>query len=249
MTLDSLFQTRAKLAFLFEDEALQSKEMPDSAPQPCVTDTVRPVIPVEQTLAIIKPDVVKNAAEIEDIILKAGFTIVGKRRVVLSPEQASDFYAEHQGKLFFSILISYMSSGPIIVLQLARDHAVSYWKDMLGPTDRTRARVTHPDSLRAVYGQDIQQNGIHGSHSCDTAAREIRFFFPNAVLEPVLSPNSARDYLAQHVSATLLQGLAALCRAKPTQPITWLADWLLENNPNKAHLYDVIGAVILPPPQ
>ena len=53
--------------------------MPDSAPQPCITDTVRPVISVEQTLAIIKPDVVKKAAEIEDIILKAGFTIVGVR--------------------------------------------------------------------------------------------------------------------------------------------------------------------------
>jgi len=68
-----------------------------------------------------------------------------KRRVMLSPEQASDFYHEHHGKLFFPLLISYMSSGPIVVWQLARERAVAYWREMIGPTNPNRARLTHPD--------------------------------------------------------------------------------------------------------
>ena len=68
-----------------------------------------------------------------------------KRRVQLTPEQASDFYAEHFGKLFFPSLVSYMAYGPIVVLVLARKEAISYWRELIGPTNTEKARQTHPD--------------------------------------------------------------------------------------------------------
>lgn len=192
-----------------------------------------PQIFVEQTLAIIKPDAVYKADEIEDIILRSGFSILQKRRVHLTPEQASDFYVEHYGKLFFPSLVAYMSSGPVIALVLAKEKAVSYWRELIGPTNTAKARETHPDCLRAIYGSDEQRNGLHGSDAYSSAAREIRFFFPDRVVEPIPVGQASKDYLAHAVNPTLLKGLTQLCKEKPRDPVIWLADWLLQNNPNK----------------
>lgn len=68
-----------------------------------------------------------------------------KRRIHLTPEQASDFYAEHYGKMFFPSLVAYMSSGPIIVMVLARENAIPYWRELCGPTHSVKARETHPE--------------------------------------------------------------------------------------------------------
>ena len=68
-----------------------------------------------------------------------------KRRVHLTPEQTSDFYAEHYGKLFFPSLVAYMSSGPVIAMVLARENAIAYWRELVGPTNAIKARETHPD--------------------------------------------------------------------------------------------------------
>ncbi|NXM78361.1 NDK5 kinase, partial [Serilophus lunatus] len=192
-----------------------------------------PQIYVERTLALIKPDVINKEEEIEDVILRAGFQIIQKRRLHLSPEQCSNFYAEQFGKLFFPNLTAYMSSGPLVAMVLARQHAVSYWKALLGPSNSLRARITHPHSLRALYGTDELRNGLHGSLSTSSAEREIRFMFPEAILEPLPTGQRARDYLNLYVKRTLLAGLTALCKEKPTDPLIWLADWLIEHNPNK----------------
>jgi len=197
-----------------------------------------PQIFVERTLALIKPDAIGKSEEIEDIILRSGFTILQKRRVHLTPEQASDFYAEHYGKLFFPSLVAYMSAGPIVSLVLSREKAISYWRELIGPTSSTKAKQTHPDCLRALYGTDDQRNGIHGSDSFMSAAREIRFFFPDSVVEPIPVGQVARDYLAKSVNPTLLKGLTELCKQKPKDPVLWLADWLIENNPNKPKVLD-----------
>merc|ERR1712142_1050208 len=74
-----------------------------------------PQVYLERTLAIVKPDAMNKVNEIEDIILRNGFSILQKRKVHLSPEQASDFYVEHYGKMFFPSLVAYMSSAPIAV--------------------------------------------------------------------------------------------------------------------------------------
>jgi nucleoside diphosphate kinase len=195
--------------------------------------TETPQIFVERTLAIIKPDAVHKSEEIEDIILRSGFTILQKRRVHLTPEQASDFYAEHYGKLFFPSLVAYMSSGPVLAMVLARESSISYWRQLIGPTHTLKARETHPDCLRSIYGSDDQRNGLHGSDSYASAEREIRFFFSHSVVEPVSMGQAARDYLARAVNPTLLRGLTQLSKQKPEDPVIWLADWLLENNPNK----------------
>lgn len=204
-----------------------------------------PHIYVERTLAIVKPDALHKTEEIEDIILRSGFAILQKRRVHLTPEQASDFYAEHYGKLFFPSLVAYMSSGPIIVLMVAKDKAISYWRELIGPTNAIKARQTHPECLRALYGTDDQRNALHGSDCFGSAQREIRFFFPDAIVEPVATGQSAKDYLSKAVNPTLLKGLTDLAKKKPEDPVLWLADWLLENNPNKPRVRNAI--VELPP--
>ncbi|CAH8494329.1 unnamed protein product [Dicrocoelium dendriticum] len=201
-------------------------------------DDAYPHITVERTLAIIKPDAVNFAEEIEEKILQNGFFIIQKRRVRLSPEQASEFYSEHYGKMFFSSLVSYISSGPIVVLVLAKENAITAWRDLMGPANSTKAKSLAPLSLRAVYGTDDQQNAVHGSVSSTTAEKEIRFFFPDTVTEPIPSKTAVRDYLARHVNPTLLRGLTEVCKQKPKDPVLWLADWLLENNPNKPRLSD-----------
>ncbi|KAK7507431.1 hypothetical protein BaRGS_00001366 [Batillaria attramentaria] len=197
-----------------------------------------PRIYVERTLAIIKPDATHKAEEIEDIILRSGFAILQRRRVHLTPEQASDLYAEHYGKLFFPSLVAYMSSGPIIALVIARHQAITYWRELIGPTNTIKARQTHPDCLRAIYGTDDQRNALHGSDSFGSSQREIRFFFPDSIVEPVATGQAAKDYLSKAVNPTLLKGLTELCKQKPTDPVVWLADWLLKNNPNKPKVGD-----------
>jgi len=199
-----------------------------------------PHIYVERTLAIIKPDALHKSEEIEDIILRSGFAILQKRRVHLTPEQASDFYAEHYGKLFFPSLVAYMSSGPIIVLMIAKEKAISYWRELIGPTNTIKARQTHPECLRAVYGTDDQRNALHGSDSFPSSQREIRFFFPDCIVEPVSTGQAAKDYLSKAVNPTLLKGLTDLAKKKPEDPVLWLADWLLENNPNKPRVRNPI---------
>ncbi|KAM6999914.1 nucleoside diphosphate kinase homolog 5 [Tautogolabrus adspersus] len=197
---------------------------------------------VERTLALIKPDAVDKAEEIEDFILKAGFTILQKRKLQLSPEQCSDFYADQYGKLFFPSLTAFMSSGPIVALTLARDNAVVHWKSIIGPVNSIKARETHPECLRAKYGTSDLKNGLHGSETFSAAEREIKFMFPNSIIEPFPSKEATAEYLSRCVNPILLQGLTNLCKHKPHNPCIWLADWLIKNNPNKPKICD--GAIV-----
>jgi len=199
-----------------------------------------PQIYVERTLVIVKPDAMDKACEIEDIILRNGFTILQKRQIHMSPEQASEFYIEHYGKMFFPSLVAYMSSSPIIAFAIAKEKAISSWMELMGPSNPFKAREMNPGCLRDTYGKDLMRNAVHGSDSFSSAHREIRFMFPNCVPEPVTVGQASKDYLAKEISPTLLTGLTALCKQKPGDPITWLADWLIENNPNKPQVKDPV---------
>ncbi|XP_075889061.1 nucleoside diphosphate kinase homolog 5 [Nelusetta ayraudi] len=194
--------------------------------------TLCPRIYVERTLALIKPDAIHRAEEIEDDILKSGFTILQRQRLQLSPEQCSDFYAELYGTPSFPSLTAFMCSGPILALTLARDDAIAFWKFLIGPTNSIKARETHPDCLRAKYGTSELQNALHGSTSVDAAVREIKFMFPNSLIEPLPSREAIDEYLSMYVNPTLLRGLTEVCKHKPHNPCVWLADWLIKNNPN-----------------
>eukprot|EP01137_Pigoraptor_chileana_P010840 Opistho-2@4133 len=193
---------------------------------------------IERTYAMIKPDAIQHADEIIDIILRKGFKILQKKRVQLSQEQVADFYAEHQGKPFYEPLVAFMSSGPIYALVLARENAILKWRELMGPTDSVAARESAPGSIRALFGTNNRQNAVHGSDSVASANREIRFIFPDSLLYPIATGPDARDYLAKNVNPTLLQGLTELCKKKPADPLTWLAQWLLRNNPNKPQVVE-----------
>ncbi|XP_077122127.1 nucleoside diphosphate kinase homolog 5 isoform X3 [Ranitomeya variabilis] len=175
-------------------------------------------IQVERTLALIKPDVLHKAEEIEDIILRSGFQIVQKIKVHLSPEKCSDFYSEQYGKMFFPSLTAYMSSGPIIALVLARHDAINFWRQIMGPSNSLQAKETHPESIRSIYGTDDFRNAVHGSYCLTSAEREIRFMFPEAPIEPMPAGQNALDYLDLFVNPTLLSGCINLCKRKPSDP-------------------------------
>ena len=111
-----------------------------------------------------------------------------------------------------------MRSGPCVVMVLSRDKAINLWRELIGPTKTSEARAQAPSSLRALYGTTDTQNGLHGSDSQLSAAREIRFFFPDSVVEPIKSGEEAKEYLAQNVNPTLLKGLTELAKQKPENP-------------------------------
>jgi nucleoside diphosphate kinase len=188
---------------------------------------------VQRTLAIIKPDAIHKAEEIEDIILRTGFSILHKRWIHLSPEQCSEFYSDHSSKIFFPSLVAFMSSGPVVVMELAKTNAIKSWRELIGPTNSKKARELQLDCIRAKYGTDEQCNAVHGSDSEANAEREIRFFFTSSIIEPVPNGQIAKDYLDNKLNSTILKALTQLCKEKPADPMTWLADYLITNNPYK----------------
>ncbi|KAG4400373.1 hypothetical protein GLYMA_07G040700v4 [Glycine max] len=100
-----------------------------------------------------------------------------KKMVQLDEATVKFFYAEHSSKSFFSSLIKYMTSGPVLVMVLEKDNAIADWRALMGPTDASKAKITHPHSIRAKSGLDVEKNCVHGSDSPKSAQREIPFFF------------------------------------------------------------------------
>lgn len=131
---------------------------------------------VEQTLSIIKPDgVQKNLiGEIYSRFEKAGLEIVAARMMRLTKDQAQGFYAVHKERPFFNDLISYMTSGPVVVQVLLGDNAIATNRDIMGATNPADADA---GTVRADFADNIEENIVHGSDGADTAADEIMFFF------------------------------------------------------------------------
>jgi nucleoside-diphosphate kinase len=131
---------------------------------------------VEQTLSIIKPDgVQKNLiGEIYGRFEKAGLEIVAARMMHLSKEQAEGFYAVHSERPFFNDLVSYMTSGPVLVSALSGDGAVLKHREIMGATNPAEAEA---GTIRADFAESIEENICHGSDAAETAAVEIEYFF------------------------------------------------------------------------
>ena len=131
---------------------------------------------VEQTLSIIKPDgVQKNLiGEIVDRFEKAGLQIVAAKMLHLSQQQAEEFYAVHRERPFFDDLVSYMTSGPVVVQALEGENAINRNRDIMGATDPAKA---DEGTIRADFAESIEENIVHGSDGPGTAAQEIEFFF------------------------------------------------------------------------
>ncbi|KAH9317997.1 hypothetical protein KI387_019766, partial [Taxus chinensis] len=133
----------------------------------------------QRTLAIVKPDGMmgNHSEEINTIILAKGFVIVTRKLLQLDQAAVRNFYAEHSQRDFFHSLMKFMTSGPVLAMILEKEDAVAQWRALIGPTDARTAKISHPQSIRALCGLDSEKNCIHGSDSCESAAREISFFF------------------------------------------------------------------------
>ncbi|KAI3951373.1 hypothetical protein MKW92_048261 [Papaver armeniacum] len=127
----------------------------------------------------MKPDdvAVSYKETIKGMILESNFSILRETTVQLDEDSAAHFYAEHSERSFFNNLIKYMTSGPVIVMVLEKEDAIVDWRALIGPEDASKAKVSHPNSIRAMCGLDLERNCIHGSDSPQSAAREISFFF------------------------------------------------------------------------
>jgi nucleoside-diphosphate kinase len=134
------------------------------------------VMSVEQTLSIIKPDgVQKNLiGEIVGRFEKAGLEILAAKMMHLSREQAEEFYAVHKERPFFNDLVSYMTSGPVMVQALQGESAIDANRQIMGATNPADA---DPGTIRADFAASIEENIVHGSDGPDTALQEIAFFF------------------------------------------------------------------------
>ena len=131
---------------------------------------------IEQTLSIIKPDAVERNIDnkIKIFFGENNLKILMSKKVKISKEEASEFYKVHQTKPFYDDLCNYLSSGPIVVMILEGENAVSKNRKLMGSTDPLKAEE---GTLRKMYGISIDKNSVHGSDSVENGKVEIDFFF------------------------------------------------------------------------
>ncbi len=136
---------------------------------------------MQRTLSIIKPDAYA-AARIGAIIAlleQGGLRVRAARTLRLTAGQARAFYAVHSERPFFESLVSFMTSGPVMVMVLEGEDAIQRNRQIMGATDPARAEE---GTIRALYGTDVQNNAVHGSDAPETARTEIAFFFSESGL-------------------------------------------------------------------
>jgi nucleoside-diphosphate kinase len=135
---------------------------------------------IERTLAIIKPDAVKHRVigKMVQRYEEAGFRIVAMKMVQLSRSDAETFYDVHRARPFFQSLVSFMVSGPVVVILLEGESAVERHRALMGATDPRQAAA---GTLRQEFGRSIEENAVHGSDSATTAAGEVTFFFGSSL--------------------------------------------------------------------
>ncbi len=137
----------------------------------------------ERTLSIVKPDgVQKNViGNVYHRFEQAGLTIVAAKMKRLSQAEAEGFYEVHRARPFFKDLVTYMTSGPVMIQVLEGENAVQKNRDLMGATDPKKAA---PGTIRADLADSIEANTVHGSDSLENAAREIAYFFAETELCP-----------------------------------------------------------------
>lgn len=131
---------------------------------------------IETTFSIIKPNAVKKNA-IGAIITKFeenGLKIAAAKLTLLTKPLCEEFYAEHKARPFFGELVSFMTSGPVMLMALHGENAVLRNREIMGATDPKKAA---PGTIRALFGDNMGENAVHGSDSADSAKRELGLFF------------------------------------------------------------------------
>ena len=134
----------------------------------------------EHTYAMLKPDIASNDATVTAVkamIEGAGLNIEREERCKLSRRECEVFYEEHKERPFFRDLVKFMSSGPVVKLEVSGPNAIKKWRELIGPTNSLKARDEAPGSVRALFGTDGQRNAAHGSDAPESATRELQLMF------------------------------------------------------------------------
>ncbi|MBI4811577.1 MAG: nucleoside-diphosphate kinase [Ignavibacteriales bacterium] len=136
---------------------------------------------MERTLAILKPDCVRKrlTGEVIARIEKAGFKILGMKKVKLTKETAGGFYAVHKGKPFYDGLVEFMSSGPCVPIALEKENAITDFRALIGATDPKEAV---PGTVRKLFADNKGENIVHGSDSPENGKIEVAYFFSDREL-------------------------------------------------------------------
>src|SRR5688572_18980703 len=131
---------------------------------------------VERTFSIIKPDATRRnlTGKINAKFEEKGLRIVAQKRLQLSQDQAGAFYAEHKARPFYNDLVSFMTSGPVVVQVLEGENAIAANREIMGATNPANAAE---GTIRKEFAVSVGENSVHGSDAPETAAEEIRFFF------------------------------------------------------------------------
>ena len=131
---------------------------------------------LERTLSIIKPDATRRnlTGKINARFEDAGLRIIAQKRLHLTKEQAEGFYYAHKERAFFNDLVTFMTSGPIVVQVLEGEEAIQKNRDLMGATNPANAEE---GSIRKDFAENMEANSVHGSDAPETAAEEIAYYF------------------------------------------------------------------------
>jgi nucleoside-diphosphate kinase len=130
----------------------------------------------ERTLSILKPDATRRnlTGKINTVFEEHGLRIVAQKRLKLSTAQAEAFYGAHKERGFFRDLVTFMTSGPVVVQVLEGEDAIAQNRKLMGATNPANA---DEGTIRKMFAESIEANSAHGSDSPEAAAQEIAFFF------------------------------------------------------------------------
>ena len=131
---------------------------------------------VTRTFSIIKPDATRRnlTGAVTKMLEEAGLRVVASKRIRMTQEQAEGFYAVHKERPFFGDLVSFMTSGPVVVQVLEGEGAIAKYRDVMGATDPSKAA---DGTIRKLHAKSIGENSVHGSDAPETAAQEIAYWF------------------------------------------------------------------------
>lgn len=133
---------------------------------------------METTLVLVKPDGVRRGlvGEVTKRLESKTLTLAAVRMLEITKELAEEHYAEHVDKPFFSELVTFISSGPVVAMAVEGEGAISAVRELMGATNPTEAT---PGTIRGDFGLAITENIVHGSDSAASAKRELHLFFPD----------------------------------------------------------------------
>jgi nucleoside-diphosphate kinase len=136
---------------------------------------------LERTFSIIKPDATRRnlTGKINERFEAAGLRIIAQRRIRMTQQQAETFYAVHKERPFFSGLVAFMTSGPVVVQVLEGENAIARNREIMGATNPANAA---PGTIRKDFAESVEANSVHGSDSPENAAAEIAYFFAGCEL-------------------------------------------------------------------